>query len=104
MFGNFSIWPDPDLNTYTRLNKDLVNSDGHSFSTLQHSIEVSGAENITSAVEGAKRRYEQLCRVPIWSLYADRLELESEGKRTSYRPTHDEFALIPIPGRRKEVE
>ncbi len=83
--------------------KDLVNSDGHSFSTLQHSIEVSGAENITSAVEGAKRGYEQLCRVPIWSLYADRLELESEGKRTSYRPTHDESALIPIPGRRKAV-
>jgi N-acyl-D-amino-acid deacylase len=41
--------------------------------------------------------------VPIWSLCADRLELESEGKRTSYRPTHHEFALIPIPGRRKAV-
>src|SRR6266702_3321730 len=61
------------------------------------------AENVTSAVEEAKRHYEQLRRVPIWSLCADRLELESEGKRTSHRPTHHEFALIPIPGRRKAV-
>ncbi|MFZ2075272.1 MAG: hypothetical protein WAV38_01180, partial [Xanthobacteraceae bacterium] len=83
--------------------KDLVSSDGRSVSTLQHSIVFSGAENITSAVEAAKRRYEQLRRVPIWSLCADWLELESEGKRTSYRPTHDEFVLIPIPGRRNAV-
>jgi hypothetical protein len=59
-----------------------------------------GQKTFRSAVESAKRRYEQLRRVPIWSLCADRLEVESEGKRTSYRPTHDEFALIPIPGRR----
>jgi transposase len=83
--------------------KDLVSSDGRSVSTLQHSIEISGAENITSAVEAAKRRYEQLRRVPIWSLCADWLELESEGKRTSYRPTRDEFVLIPIPGRHNAV-
>jgi hypothetical protein len=79
--------------------KDLVSSDGHPSSSLQQTIEISGAEN----VERAKRRYEQLRRVPIWSLCADRLEVESEGKRTSYRPTHDESALIPIPGRRKAV-
>src|SRR6266581_7423464 len=83
--------------------KDLVSSDGHPSSVLQQSIEISGAENVTSAVEEAKRHYEQLRRVPIWSLCADRLELESEGKRNSYRPTHDESALIPIPGRRKAV-
>jgi hypothetical protein len=82
--------------------KDLTSSDGHLFSSLQQSIEIGGAENVSSAVESAKR-YEQLRRVPIWSLCADRLEVESEGKRTSYRPTHDEFALIPIPGRRKAV-
>jgi len=70
---------------------------------FKQSIEISGAENVTSAVEEAKRHYEQLRRVPIWSLCADRLELESEGKRNSYRPTHDESALIPIPGRRKAV-
>ena len=83
--------------------KDLVSSDGHPSSSLQQSIEISGAENVTSAVEEAKRRYEQLRRVPIWLLCADRLEVESEGKRTSYRPTHDESALVPIPGRRKAV-
>jgi hypothetical protein len=83
-----------------RFFKNLTSSDGRPFSSLQQSIEISGAENVSSAVESAKRRYEQLRRVPIWSLCADRLEVESEGKRTSYRPTHDEFALIPIPGRR----
>jgi hypothetical protein len=83
--------------------KDLVSSDGQPCSRLQQSIEISEAENIDRAVEEAKRRYERLCRVPLWSLYADRLEVESEGKRTSYRPTHDESALIPIPGRRKAV-
>jgi hypothetical protein len=83
--------------------KDLLSSDGHPSSSLQQTIEISGAENISSAVERAKRRYEQLRRVPLWSLCADRLEVESEGKRTSYRPTHDESVLIPIPGRRKAV-
>jgi hypothetical protein len=83
--------------------KDLVSSDGQPSSRLQQSMEISGAENIDRAVEEAKRRYERLCRVPLWSLYADRLEVESDGKRTSYRPTHDESALIPIPGRRKAV-
>src|SRR5262249_38068331 len=77
--------------------KDLVSSDGHPSGSLQQSIEIS---DISSAVEAAKRRYEQLRRVPIWSLCADRLEVESEGRKTFYRPTHDEFASIPIPGRR----
>jgi hypothetical protein len=83
--------------------KDLVGSDGQPSSGLQQSIEISGAENIDRAVEEAKRRYERLCRVPLWSLYADRLELENEGQRTSYRPTPDEIGLIPIPGRGKAV-
>jgi hypothetical protein len=81
--------------------KDLVGSDGQSSSRLQQSIEISGAENVNRALDEAKRRYERLCRVPLWSLYADRLELENEGQRISYRPTSDEIALIPIPGRRK---
>ena len=81
--------------------KDLVSSDGHPSSSLQQTIEINGAENISCAVERAKRRYEQLCRVPIWSLCADRLEVESEGQKISYRSTHDESASIPIPGRRK---
>jgi hypothetical protein len=52
--------------------KDLVSSNGHPSSCLQQSIEISGAENVTSAVEGAKRHYERLRRVPIWSLCAER--------------------------------
>jgi hypothetical protein len=66
--------------------KDLVSSDGHASRSLQQTIEISGAENISSAVERAKRRYEQLRRAPIWSLYADRLEVENDGQRMSYRP------------------
>ena len=83
--------------------KDLVNSEGRASSSLQRSIEISGAKNIDHAVEVAKRRYERLCHVPIWSLYADRLELESEEQRILYRPTHDEIASTRIPGRDKEV-
>lgn len=83
--------------------KDLTSSDGHPYSSLQQSIEISGVESISSAVEAAKRRYEHLCRVPIWSLCADRLEVESEGNKTCYRPTYDEVALVPIPGRHKAV-
>jgi hypothetical protein len=35
--------------------KDLVSSDGHPSSCLQQSIEISGAENVTSAVEEAQQ-------------------------------------------------
>ena len=78
--------------------KDLVNSEGRVSSTLQRSIEISRAKNIDHAV-----RYERICHVPIWSLYADRLELESKEQRILYRPTHDEIASTRIPGRDKEV-
>jgi hypothetical protein len=83
--------------------KDLVNSEGRAASSLQQSIEISRAKNIDHAVEVAKRRFERLCHVPIWSLYADRLELESKGQRISFRPTQDEFASTGIPDRDKEV-
>jgi hypothetical protein len=79
--------------------KDLVGSHGQAFSSLQQSIVVNGVDNIDRAIEVAKRQYEQLCHVPIWSLYADRLELESEGKRMCFHPTPDEIALTLIPGR-----
>ncbi len=83
--------------------KDLVSSDGRSSSSLQRSIEISGAKNIDRALAAAKRRYERLCRVPIWWFYADRLELESKGQKISYRPTPDEIALTHFPGREKEA-
>lgn len=65
---------------------------------------IDRADNGDRAVEAAKRWYEQLCRVPVWSLYADRLELESEGKRICYHPTRDEIALTRIPGREQNTD
>jgi hypothetical protein len=79
--------------------KDLVGSDGQAFSSLQQTIVIDRADNGDCAVEAAKRLYEQLCRAPIWSLYAGRLELEREGKRICYHPTCDEITLTGIPGR-----
>jgi hypothetical protein len=84
--------------------KDLVGSDGQAFSSLQRSVVIDRADNGDRAAEAAKRWYEQLCRVPIWSLYADRLELESEGKRICYHPTRDEIALTRIPGRDQNTD
>jgi hypothetical protein len=84
--------------------KDLVGSEGRAFSSLQQSVVIDRADNGDHAVEAAKRWYEQLCRVPIWSLYADRLELESEGKRICYHPTRDEIALTRIPGRDQNTD
>jgi len=83
--------------------KDLVNSEGRASSSLQRSIEISRAKNIDHAVKVAKRRYERICHVPIWSLYADWLELESKEQRILYRPTHDEIASTHIPGRDNDV-
>jgi hypothetical protein len=60
--------------------KDLVGPEGRVFSSLQQSVVINRADNGDHAVEAAKRWYEQLCRVPIWSLYADRLELERRKK------------------------
>jgi hypothetical protein len=77
--------------------KDLVSSEGQPSSRLQQSIEISGAENIDCAVEDAKRRYERLCRVPLWSLYADRLELENDRQRIAY-PANSRAAPFTVPG------
>ena len=82
--------------------KDLVSSDGQPSSRLQQSIEISGAENIDRAVEEAKRRYERLCRVPSGRSMPTDLRWRAREKDL-LRPTPDEFALIPIPGRRKAV-
>jgi len=61
--------------------KDLVNSEGRASSSLQRSIEISGAKNIDHAVVIPKRRYERLCHVPLWSLYADWLEIGEQGTK-----------------------
>jgi len=82
--------------------KELVSSDGRAFSSLQQSVVIDRADDRDHAVEAAKRLYEQFCRVPIWSLYADGLELEGDGKRICYRPSCLEIALTRIPGRRQD--
>jgi hypothetical protein len=66
--------------------KVLLSSDGHPFSSLQQSIVIRRAKSVDRAVEAAKRRFERLCHVPDWSLYADRLELEIDGEKTGYQP------------------
>ena len=56
--------------------RKLLSSDGHESKCLQQSIVIRRAKSIERAVEAAKRRYERLCQVADWRLYADGLELE----------------------------
>jgi hypothetical protein len=56
--------------------RKLLSSDGHESKCLQQNIVIRRAKSIERAVEAAKRRYERLCQVADWRLYADGLELE----------------------------
>ena len=56
--------------------KALLSSDGHQFRCLQQSIVIRRARSVERAVEAAKRRFERLCLVADWRLYADSVELE----------------------------
>ena len=58
--------------------KELLSSDGHHFRCLQQSIVIRRARSEERAVEAAKRRFERLCHVTDWGLYADGLELEMD--------------------------
>jgi hypothetical protein len=57
--------------------KHLLSSDGHQFKCLQHVIEIRHARNAERALKAAEHRYERLCHVPDWRLYADTFELEA---------------------------
>ena len=57
--------------------KHLLASDGHQFKCLQHVIEIRHARNAERALKAAEYRYERLCHVPDWRLYADTFELEA---------------------------
>jgi hypothetical protein len=57
--------------------KHLLSSDGHQFKCLQHMIEIRHARNAERALKAAEYRYERLCHVPDWRLYADTFELEA---------------------------
>jgi hypothetical protein len=58
--------------------KELLSSDGHHFRCLQQSIVIRRARSDERAVEAAKRRFERLCHVTDWKLYADGVELEMD--------------------------
>jgi len=66
--------------------KNLLSSDGHPFKCIQRAIDIRHARNADGAVEAAELRYERLHRVHDWTLYADFLELEVDGKKVDYRP------------------
>src|SRR5215831_6386914 len=56
------------------------------FKCIQRAIDIRHARNADCAVEAAELRYERLHRVHDWTLYADFLELEVDGKKVDYCP------------------
>ena len=66
--------------------KNLLSSDGHPFKCIQRAIDIRHARDADRAVEAAELRYERLHRVHDWTLYADFLELEVDGKKVDYCP------------------
>lgn len=66
--------------------KNLLSSDGHPFKCIQRAIDIRHARNADRAVEAAELRYGRLHRVHDWTLYADFLELEVDGKKVDYCP------------------
>lgn len=85
--------------------KHLVSSDGHPYKCPQRSVMVRVAKSIDRAVRAAEHRYERLYHLSDWTLHADGLELEVDGKKVDYRPTRDEITrhrdLKCIPGARE---
>jgi hypothetical protein len=71
--------------------KNLVSSNGHPYKCLQQSIIIRQAKSIDRAVRAAEHRYERMRRLPAWTLHADSLELEIDGRKVDYQPTRDEI-------------
>lgn len=61
--------------------KNLLSSDGHPFKCVQRVIDIRHARSADRAVEAAELRYERLHCVHDWTLFADLLELEVDGKK-----------------------
>ena len=72
--------------------KNLLSSDGHSFKCLQQSIVIRRARSASRAVEAAKRRFERLCHMADWRLYADGVELAMDHvpRASAERVNHNE--------------
>jgi hypothetical protein len=64
--------------------KNLLSSDGHPFKCVQEVVYVRHARSADRAVEAAELRYERLHRGHDWTLYADFLELEVDGKKVDH--------------------
>jgi hypothetical protein len=75
--------------------KNLLSSDGHPFKCIQRAIDIRHARDADRAVEAAELRYERLHRVHDWTLYADFLELEVDGKKVDYCPPEMELMSVP---------
>jgi hypothetical protein len=78
-----------------RFFKNLLSSDGHAFKCLQQSVVIRRAKSSDRAVEAAKRRYERICHVADWRIYADNVEVEIDPRIPR--------ALTRGPGRRQAV-
>ena len=72
--------------------KYLLSSDGHPFNCLQATIEIRRAKSIDRAVKAAQRRFARLHLAPRWTLYADTLEVNADGKKIAYPLLHGEPA------------
>jgi hypothetical protein len=66
--------------------KNLLSSDGHPFKCVQEVVDVRYARSADRALEAAELRYERLHRGHDWTLYADFLELEVDGKKINHCP------------------
>ena len=66
--------------------KYVLSSDGHPFKCLQQVIEIRRAKSADRAVQAAERQYEKLRGIYKWTLHADYLELEVDGKKVDYCP------------------
>jgi hypothetical protein len=66
--------------------KDLLSSDGHPFRCIQRVFDVRRARSADRAVEAAELRYERLHHSHDWTLHADGLELEADGRKIDHRP------------------
>jgi hypothetical protein len=63
--------------------KNLLSPDGHPFKRV---IDIRHARSEDRAVEAAELRYERFHCVHDWTLHADFLELEVDGKKVDYCP------------------
>ncbi len=65
-----------------RFFKQIVNSQGKPFKTLQREIEIVKADTAIEAEALAERQFERLRKIPDWHFHADTVEIEVLGTST----------------------